>query len=120
MLIYIRSTRAGQTLFKKTLSESGDGCELISDQVFQYLSLPRISPDGKRVALGGSGEANLQQSGCGGDPRAKPSAAGAPPKLDPAALLQPQGGYAPGLPAHIYSMNLDRSDFTRLAGIKKD
>src|SRR5258708_8179917 len=106
MLIYIRSTRAGQTLFKKTLSESGDGCELISDQVFQYPSLPRISPDGKRVALGGSGEANLQQSGCGGDPRAKPSASWPILALDLAAVLQPQVAYAPGLPAAISSMNL--------------
>jgi Tol biopolymer transport system component len=120
-LIYIRSTRAGQTLFKKTLSgESGDGCELISDQVFQYLSLPRISPDGKRVALGGSGEANLQQSGCGGDPRAKPSAAGTPLNLDLAALLQPEVAYAHGLPADIYSMNLDGSNLTRIADIKDD
>ena len=56
-LVYVRSTRAGQTMFKKTIGEAGDGCELISDQVFQYLSLPRISPDGKRLAFGGSGEA---------------------------------------------------------------
>ena len=45
---------------KKTLGEAGDGCELVSDQVFQYLSLPRIAPDGKHLAFGGSGEANLQ------------------------------------------------------------
>jgi Tol biopolymer transport system component len=117
-LIYMRTTRAGQTLFKKTLGESGDGCELISDQVFQYLSLPRISPDGKRVALGGSGEANLQPSGCGGDPRAKLSAAST---LDLAAfLLQPEVAYAHGLPADIYSMNLDGSNLTRIADIKDD
>jgi Tol biopolymer transport system component len=119
-LIYIRSTRAGQTLFKKTLGESGDGCELIPDQVFQYLSLPRISPDGKRVALGGSGEANLQQSGCGGDPRAKPSADGPAPPIDLAALLQPDVAYAHGLPADIYSLNLDGSNMTRIADIKDD
>jgi len=119
-LIYIRNTRAGQTMFKKTLGESGDGCELISDQVFQYLSLPRISPDGKRVALGGSGEANLQPSGCGGDPRAKPSATGPAPAIDLAALLQPDVAYAHGLPADIYSMNLDGSNLTRIADIKDD
>src|SRR6202022_3157194 len=85
-LVYIRSTRAGQTMLKKTIGEAGDGCELISDQVFQYLSLPRIAPDGTRLAFGGSGEANMQPSGCGGDPRAKPSAA---PIIDLAALLQP-------------------------------
>jgi Tol biopolymer transport system component len=140
-LIYIRSTRAGQSLFKKIVGESGDGCELISDQVFQYLSLPRISPDGKQVALGGSGEPNLQTSGCGGDPRAKPSAAsatpttvGAPPSaavgaapmapaspvLDLAGLLQPGIAYAHGLPADVYSLNLDGSNLTRIADIKDD
>lgn len=119
-LVYIRSTRAGQSMVKKLLSESGDGCELISDQVFQYLSLPRISPDGKRVALGGSGEPNLQQSGCGGDPRTKPSAAGLPPLLDLASLLQPDAAYAHGLPADIYALNLDGSAMTRIADIKDD
>ncbi len=119
-LIYIRSTRAGQSMLKKTVSEASDGCELISDQVFQYLSLPRISPDGKRVALGGSGEANLQPSGCGGDPRAKPSAAGPPPGLALAALLQPQLAYAHGLPADVYALNLDGSNLARIADIKDD
>jgi Tol biopolymer transport system component len=120
-LIYIRSTRAGQTMLKKTLSESGDGCELISDQVFQYLSLPRISPDGTKVALGGSGEATMQPSGCGGDPRAKPSAAGRlPVLLDLAALLQPDVAYAHGLPADIYALNLDGSNMIRIADIKDD
>jgi Tol biopolymer transport system component len=82
-LVYIRTTRNGQALMKKNLAESGDGCELLSDQVFQYLSLPRISPDGQRVALGGSGEPNMVPSGCGGDPRSKPSAAGVPPGCRP-------------------------------------
>jgi Tol biopolymer transport system component len=121
-LVYIRSTRAGQTLLKKKLGESGDGCELLSDQVFQYLSLPRISPDGKRVALGGSGEPNLGgPSGCGGDPRTKPSAASL--LQGPIAWLEPAAAYAHlahGLPADIYSMSLDGSDMKRIADIKDD
>ncbi len=120
-LVYIRSTRAGQSMLKKTPGEAGDGCELISDQVFQYLSLPRISPDAKRVAFGGSGEANMQPSGCGGDPRSKPSAAGLPPGLDLAAsLFAPPIAEAHGLPADVYSVNLDGSDMTRVADIKDD
>lgn len=119
-LIYIRSTRAGQSMLKKALGESGDGCELISDQVFQYLSLPRISPDGKKVALGGSGEASLQPSGCGGDPRATPGTAGLPPVLDLSVLLQPDVAYAHGLPADVYALNLDGSSLTRIADIKDD
>ena len=119
-LIYVRSTRAGQAMFKKTIGEAGDGCELISDQVFQYLSLPRITPDGKRVALGGSGEANMGPSGCGGDPRSHTPAASAAPGLDLLALLQPAVAEAHGLPADVYSMNLDGSDMTRIADIKDD
>jgi Tol biopolymer transport system component len=118
-LIYVRSTRTGQQMLKKTIGESGDGCELMSDQVFQYLSLPRISPDGKRVALGGSGEPNMAPSGCGGDPRSSTPAA-APAGLDLAALLQPDTAYAHGLPADVYSLNLDGSDMKRIADIKDD
>src|SRR5205807_4039148 len=118
-LIYVRSTRAGQAMFKKTIGEAGDGCELLSDQVFQYLSLPRISPDGTRVAFGGSGEPSMGPSGCGGDPRSTtPSAA--PLQLDVAALLQPETAYAHGLPADVYSLNLDGSDLKRIADIKDD
>ena len=120
-LVYVRSTRAGQTMFKKTIGEAGDGCELISDQVFQYLSLPRISPDGKRLAFGGSGEPNMQPGGCGGDPRAKPSAAGLTPLVGLAAgLFAPDVAYAHGLPADIYALNLDGSQMTRIADIKDD
>jgi Tol biopolymer transport system component len=119
-LIYVRSTRAGQSMMKKTIGEAGDGCELLSDQVFQYLSLPRISRDGKRIALGGSGEANMGPSGCGGDPRSKTPAAGDAPGLDLLAMLQPSVAEAHGLPADVYSLNLDGSDLTRLADIKDD
>jgi Tol biopolymer transport system component len=117
-LVYVRSTRSGQQMMKKTLAESGDGCELLSDQVFQYLSLPRISPDGKRVAFGGSGEPNAGASGCGGDPRsAAPAASGG---FDLGSLLQPPTAYAHGLPADVYSMSLDGSDMKRIADIKDD
>jgi dipeptidyl aminopeptidase/acylaminoacyl peptidase len=119
-LVYLRLTRTGQQMLKRSLSEPGDGCELMSDQVFQYLSLPRISPDGKRVALGGSGEATLAPSGCGGDPRSKPAPAAAVTGIDLAALLQPDVAYAHGLPADIYTLNLDGSDMVRVADIKDD
>lgn len=118
-LIYVRSTQTGQELRKKSMAEPGDGCQLLSDQVFQYLSLPRISPDGTRVALGGSGEPNMGPSGCGGDPRSAAPAA-APSGLDLGALLQPDTAYAHGLPADVYSLNLDGSDMKRIADIKDD
>src|SRR5579864_727391 len=117
-LVYVRSIGTGQIMMKKTIGESGDGCELLSDRVFQYLSLPRISPDDKRVAFGGSGEPNMGPSGCGGDPNSStPSASSG---LDLGALLQPDTAYAHGLPADVYSMNLDGSDMKRIADIKDD
>jgi Tol biopolymer transport system component len=119
-LVYVRSTRAGQTMLKKTIGDASDGCELVSDQVFQYLSLPRVSPDGKRLAFGGSGEPTSQPAGCSGDPQSKPSAAGPPPVIDLLALLQPDVAYAHGLPADIYSLNLDGTSMSRLADIKDD
>jgi Tol biopolymer transport system component len=118
-LVYVRSTRTGQQLMKKSMAGTDDGCELLSDQVFQYLSLPRISPDGKRVALGGSGDPNMGPSGCGGDPHSATPAA-AVPGIDLGALLQPDTAYAHGLPADVWSMNLDGSDMRRIADIKDD
>lgn len=120
-LVYVRTTRNGQALMKKSLDQPGDGCELLTDQVFQFLSLPRISPDGKRVALGGSGEPNMQTGSCGGDPRARtPAASGLPAVLNLAALIGPDVAEAHGLPADIWSMNLDGSDMQRIADIKDD
>ncbi|MBV9547059.1 MAG: hypothetical protein JOY61_22040, partial [Chloroflexi bacterium] len=60
-LVYVRTTQNGQELMKKTIGQEGDGCALLSDQVFQYISLPRIAPDSTRVAFGGSGEPNMDK-----------------------------------------------------------
>ena len=120
MLVYVRSTRAGQQLLKKTIGESGDGCELLSDQVFQYLSLPRIAPDGKRLALGGSGAPNMGPSGCGGNSAAPGAPSSSAPAIDLLTLLQPTVAYAHGLPADVYTLNLDGSALTRIADIKDD
>jgi Tol biopolymer transport system component len=119
-LVYVRSTRNGQQLMKKSMAQADDGCELLSDQVFQYLSLPRISPDGKRVALGGSGEPNMGPSGCGGDPHSSTPPTAAAIGFDLGALLQPETAYAHGLPADVWSMNMDGSDMKRIADIKDD
>lgn len=118
-LVYVRSTKTGQQMLKKAMGESGDGCELVSDQVFQYLSLPRVSPDGSRLAFGGSGEPNMGTSGCGGAQRSSAPAA-ATVGLDLGGLLQPDTVYAHGLPADVYSLKLDGSDLKRIADIKDD
>ncbi len=121
-LIYLRNTRAGQSMMKKGIGQPGEGCELMNDQVFQYLSQPRISPDGTKVALGGSGEPNSQPSGCAGS-GAAPQPSGAPPLLNLARILAPSVAYAAelhGLPADVYTLSVDGSGLTRVADIKDD
>jgi Tol biopolymer transport system component len=113
-LVYLRTTRAGQSMMKKAIGQSDDGCELLSDQVFQYLSQPRISPDGKKVALGGSGEANPGPSSCGANNGDKPAAASGGP------LGQFFSAMAHGLPADVYTLGLDGGGLTRIADIKDD
>jgi len=119
-LVYLRNTRAGQTLVKRTIGRQNE-CELLSDQVFQYLSLPRISRDGTRVALAGSGEPNGGASPCPGEPAPKPSALA--PALDIGAWLMPSVAHAAalhGLPADMYTLSIDGANLTRVADIKDD
>jgi Tol biopolymer transport system component len=119
-LIYLTNTETGQAMRKWTIGESGTGCQLLSDQVFQYIGLPRISPDGTRLAVSGSGDPTLEPSGCGGDPRSTTPIAA--PTSGPSLTdwLQPDTAYAHGLPFDVWSMNLDGSDMKRVADIKDD
>jgi len=117
-LVYLRNTRVGQTMLRKALNDPGDGCELLSDLVFQYLSQPRISPDGTRVAFGGSGEAVVQPSGCAG--ASLPKTSGATPMFNLLALLAPGVAEAHALPADVYTVNLDGSNLVRVAKIQDD
>jgi Tol biopolymer transport system component len=117
-LVYLRNTRAGQTMLKKIIGQPGDGCELLSDQVFQYLSPPRISPDGTKVALGGSGEPNAQPTRCGSANSTQPSAASQ--HLQLTHMLEPNVAYAHGLPADMFTLTLDGTNLQRVADIKDD
>jgi len=118
-LVYLMNTRVGQTLMKGTIGQQND-CQLLTDQVFQYLSLPRISHDGTKIALGGSGEANGQASACGGDNVPKPKALA--PVFDLATWLAPAAYAASlhGLPADMYTLPIDGGALTRVADIKDD
>jgi hypothetical protein len=125
--VYLRTTRAGQSLMKKAIGQADDGCELLSDQVFQYLSQPRVSPDGKKVALGGSGEANPGPSSCGANNADKPAARN-PAAPVPLGALNLAGWFdlltstaeAHGLPADVYTLGLDGGGLQRIADIKDD
>jgi Tol biopolymer transport system component len=122
-LLYVRPTRAGQALWKKTLGQPGDGCELLSDSVFQILGLPRVSPDGKTIAIGASGEPSLSPgpNGCGGQPAAVPKASGdVSPMLLLAEWLGPATALAHGLPWDIWTMGIDGSGLVRVAELKED
>jgi Tol biopolymer transport system component len=119
-LLYLRTTRAGQSLMKKSIGQPDDGCELLSDQVFQYLSQPRVSPDGKKVALGGSGDANPGPSTCGANNGDKPAASGALLPVGVLNLAQWFEVMAHGLPADVYTLGLDGGGLQRVADIKDD
>ena len=122
-LVYLTNTRQGQALMKRTIGQQND-CQLISDQVFQYLSQPRISHDGTRIAIAGSGEANGQPAACTGDNAPKPAGAGLPSGLLNLAMwLAPGVVYADGLhgqPADMYTLPLSGGPLTRVADIKDD
>lgn len=124
-LVYLTNTRAGQAMMKRTIGQQTD-CQLLSDQVFQYLSQPRISPDGTRIALGGSGEPNGTPGGCGkagsapSQAEQRPQASAQAPLLDLLTWLGPSVAYAHGLPADVYTLGLDGTNLTRVADIKDD
>jgi Tol biopolymer transport system component len=120
VVLYLRTTRNGQEVMKKTIGESGDGCVLLADTVFSGYSLPRISPDGSRIAVGASGEPNPQQSACGGAASVPQPAARNDAGFDLASLIGPSVAYAHGLPADIWTLGLDGGGMTRAADLKED
>jgi Tol biopolymer transport system component len=120
VVVYLRTTRLGQEMMKKTIGESGDGCVLLSDQVFSGYSLPRVSPDGTRIAVGASGEPNPQPSACGGAGSSVPPTARQVATLDLASWLGHSVAYAHGLPADVWTFGLDGSNLVRVADLKED
>jgi Tol biopolymer transport system component len=124
-IVFARSTQVGMELRKRALADPGDGCVLVPDTVFQAVGLPRISPDGKRVAFGGSGEPAGQPAACGAAASVSgPAEAGV---ADPAALrlahwldIVPTTADAHGLPYDVWTMSIDGGPLTKLADVKED
>jgi Tol biopolymer transport system component len=124
-IVFARTTQTGMELRKRALADSGDGCALVPDTIFQALGVPRISPDGKRVAFGGSGDPAGQPGACG-------TAASAPSPVEPTADepaglrlaewldLLPTTVYAHGLPYDVWTMSIDGGPLTKLADVKED
>lgn len=121
IIVWLHTTKLGQELRKRPLDQPGDGCVLVPDTVFQALSQPRISPDGKRVAFGGSGDPAGQASACGGTADSKP-AAGTSAMLLAAEWfgLVATPAYAHGLPSDVWVASLDGGPLTRAADVKED
>ncbi len=130
-IVFIRTTPNGMELRKRALNDTGDGCVLVPDTIFAALGQPRISPDGKRVAFGGSGDPAGQPGTCGSSALGRPPVAsassgtgddGVSPVL---ALGQwfgvvPTPAYAHGLPYDIWTMSLDGGQMTKVADVKED
>jgi len=125
-LVYVHSTRGGQELRKRDLGESSTDCVLIPDTLFQIIALPRITPNGSRVAFGGQGNPATQPSGtCGNSSSRSPAATWA---MLPALAAQLGVGIstayaapaAHGAPSDVWTINLDGTGFGRLAELKED
>jgi Tol biopolymer transport system component len=121
MIVFARSTQTGTELRKRALSDAtSDGCVLVPDTVFQAVGLPRISPDGKRLAFGGSGDPTGQPGACGSPPSAAGDATPLALRLAGWFGVLPTPAYAHGLPYDIWGMSLDGGPLTKLADVKED
>jgi Tol biopolymer transport system component len=128
-IVFVRTTQNGMELRKRALNDTGDGCVLVPDTIFQALGQPRISPDGKRVAFGGSGDPSGQPGTCGTSALGPPPAASSYTADDPVSPALALGqwfgivatpAYAHGLPYDIWTMSLDGGQLTRVADVKED
>jgi Tol biopolymer transport system component len=128
-IVFVRTTQNGMELRKRTLNDTGDGCVLVPDTIFAALDQPRISPDGKRVAFGGSGDPSGQPGTCGGSALGPPPAGTSGNGGEDVAPLLALGqwfgvvatpAYAHGLPYDIWTMSLDGGQLTKVADVKED
>ncbi len=122
-VLFVRASDAGQALWKRPLDGSDEGCDLLSQGVFQALGAPRVSPDGRRVAFPASGTVGAVSGTCGKTTRT-PSAGGGRVSwllsLGQWIGLAPSTAWAHGLPWDIWSIDLDGGGLTRLADLKED
>ena len=122
-MVYVRNTGLSQSLRKKRLAVGGAECELLPDTVFVAVGLPRVSPDGTRLAFAASGDGSPRAGDCG--PAAEvPSRRQAelPSALSLAEWLgiAPRTAWAHGIPWDIWTMNMDGTGLTRVAALQED
>lgn len=121
VLVYTKNTQNGQAYVRRTLA-TGAECELLPDTAFQLLALPRLSPDGKRLAFAGSGPADKIAGGCGATASISTHGEAVPALLSIGQWLGviPEVAWAHGLPWDLWAMNLDGSGVTKLATLQED
>jgi Tol biopolymer transport system component len=122
-VVYVRNTGPAQSLRKKPLGDGGPDCELLPDTVFQAIGLPRVSPDGTRLAFAASGEAAPRAGDC-----ARAAEAPARPQAELPDLLSladwlglaPRTAWAHGLPWDVWTMNVDGTGLSKVAILQED
>lgn len=117
-LVYEKLVGENQEMDELDL-RTGSSCILLPASVFPLLDLPRVSPDGTRIAFAGSGTPGTGSGTCSGS-----SQSAIPPQV-PAALtlagfFGPGTAYAHGLPWDAYVINVDGSGFQKLATVQDD
>ena len=118
-LVFVRTTRQGQELRRRSLTGNGAECVMLAEGAFQILGLPRFAPDGSQIALPASGEPGPVQGTCGqtGTGVRALAAAG---HLAALLGLAPSVAYAHGLPWDVWSLKPDGSGLTRMVPLQED
>jgi hypothetical protein len=122
-IVYLRNSGLAQSLRKKRLDAGGTDCLLLPDTVFAGVGLPRVSPDGTRLAFAASGEAAPAAGDCAQAvevPARRPANLTGALHLAEWLGLAPRTAWAHGLPWDIWTMNMDGTGLTRVAVLQED
>jgi Tol biopolymer transport system component len=124
-IVYVRASRVGQGVWKRSLAANGRECSLLPDTVFQLVGQPRVSPDGSTIAVAASGDPVPGTGTCQSAPTSASTnlLQNPPPGALPLATLlglAPSVASAHGLPWDIWWLNPDGSGLSRTVELQED